>query len=197
MLSPLKTNRKSRWRRGWIRDTRAWGAVSAGAVSAGAVRGVSVSGMATVSGFTLSLHADDDAVAVFVLDVQDGSHRLSGDGCPDPIALLVRQSWNHAQGGVGKRQRDPKVHDLASTLADANPQLARVVDRWGWRRRRWRAPHRLALPLARANTFVRRTAERVDQRRGVLWGEATVRDQAQDDGELVTHRSSLPRGGAR
>src|SRR5437660_12796812 len=137
MLSPLKTNRKSRWRRGWIRDTRAWGAVSAGAVSAGAVRGVSVSGMATVSGFTLSLHADDDAVAVFVLDVQDGSHRLSGDGCPDPIALVVREPWNHAQGCVRKSERDPQVDDLPSTLADADAELTRVVDRWRWRRRWW------------------------------------------------------------
>ena len=125
MLSPLKTNRKSRSRSGWISAKRDRATGSTSAPAGGSLD----SGKATVSGFTLSFHADDDAVAVFVLDVQDGPRRLSCDGRADAVALLVGETRHHAQRGVREGQRDAQVHDLAAPLADADPQLAWTVAR--------------------------------------------------------------------
>src|SRR6266550_3449477 len=131
MLSPLNTNRKSRSRRGWISAKRVR-AVGSG----GAVLGVSISETAMLSRVTTSLHADEDAIAVLVLDIQDGSAGSGRDCCSDPAPLLVGETRNHAQRGVGEGQGDLQVHDLPPALLDPNPQPARVIARD--RRRRLR-----------------------------------------------------------
>ncbi len=143
--------------------------------------------------------ADEDAVAVGILDVDDRADDPGRDGLADSLALVAADPGNEAQRSVHEADRDPQVHDLASVLGDTDAKLST----------RARAGREVLDPVARfldpsmrsfdaAADTVGESAvslaalgpgQRIDDRRRLFRAQRAVGDEAQDGLEFLRHRA--------
>src|SRR5680860_647507 len=86
--------------------------------------GITLSDSRDQSPLMCSFDADEDAVAVGILDVDDRADDARRDGLADSLTLVAADAGNEAQGGVHEADGNPQVHDLPAVLGDSDAQLS-------------------------------------------------------------------------
>jgi hypothetical protein len=81
-----------------------------------------VSPVASIA-MVISFHADEHAVAVRILDVEDGAGGTGCDGIADALALVAGKAGHELKGGIHETDGDAQVDHLAATLGDPDAEL--------------------------------------------------------------------------
>src|SRR5689334_20391824 len=84
--------------------------------------------MVSIGSITGLLFAgDEDAAAVFVRDVEDGSATTRSDCATDSVGVLFREAGQEVACPAGDVERHPQVHDLAATVGDFDAEMSRLL----------------------------------------------------------------------